>query len=264
MISAVRQAECSTIIERYFGRMQRTLFSVVTLSALLAVSSTTALQAAPPAQPVEKLNYSWSLKGALAWLVRAAVPTSGNGTLETHTTQNVHSRLLLTGSSKKEYFVYESQMDGDGRRTQMSMDGYRWNSRSHEQRVWFDGDRRTARVTKTSEDGVETKMRNIPSNAPQDVLTSIYFLRQHADEVTTPRAMQIYTAGKPYTFRVVPKPVTTTKVGNQTYRVRPFVMTPVSDDKRGEVRVWFSDDERRIPVRIEMEQKYGTLKLDVK
>jgi hypothetical protein len=81
--------------------------------------------------------------------------------------------------------------------------------------------------------------------------------------VTSPRTMQLFSSGKGYTFKVTPKPVTTMQVGSKTYRVRPFVMTPV-DSKKGEVRVWFSDDEARIPVRIEMQQRYGTLKMDVK
>jgi hypothetical protein len=124
--------------------------------------------------------------------------------------------------------------------------------------------RRITRVQKQDDEGTEVKVRQLASTTPQDVLTSIYYLRQHADEVTAPRTMQIYTGGKPYLFRVVPQPVTTTKIDTRTYRVRPFTLTPLTEGKRGEVRVWLSEDERRIPVRIEMEQKYGTLKLDVK
>ncbi|HEX9982956.1 MAG TPA: DUF3108 domain-containing protein [Thermoanaerobaculia bacterium] len=209
---------------------------------------------------VERLQYSWSLRGALTWIARVAVPTSGTGTLETTTGSEIDSKLMLTAPSRRDYAVYQSRMVVDGTRTLSSMDGYRFNSKAHEQRVAFDYGEGVARVQKNAEGRTETKVVNLQPGAPRDVLTSIHYLRLHAHEVTTPRTMQIYSGGKPYAFAVTPKAASMLN----GRRVLPFTLTPRSDGKRGEVRVWLSDDEHRVPVRIEMEQKVGTLRLDLK
>ncbi|HEX7154599.1 MAG TPA: DUF3108 domain-containing protein [Thermoanaerobaculia bacterium] len=209
---------------------------------------------------VERLQYSWSLRGALTWIARVAVPTSGTGVLETTTDTEIDSTLTLTAPSRRDYAVYQSRMSAGGTRTLASMDGYRFNSKAHEQRVAFDYDERVARVQKKDFEGTRTKVVELESSAPRDVLTSIHYLRLHADEVTTPRMMQIYSGGKPYAFSVAPKKAQ--MLNGQ--RVLPFTLTPKNEGKRGEVRVWLSDDERRVPVRIEMEQKLGTLRLDLK
>jgi hypothetical protein len=244
-----------------------------TLAAVIVVMTTfgganlmaQAVPSTSAAPANERLHYSWSLKGALSWIARVAFPTSGNGTLETSSGSSVHSRLTMNAPRQKGYAFYESQMVLDGSRTLVSSDGYAWNDRKEEQHVTFDYLKGLARVEKrSSDDGVETRVRKLQDATPQDVLTSIYFLRQNAAEITAPRRAQVYSGSKSYDFIFSPRAMTTMKFGEDTVRVRPFTITPVSSHQKGEVRVWLTDDARRLPLKIEIDQKYATLKLDLR
>lgn len=233
----------------------------ILVAALTVGLATAPLSAAPP---VEKLHYSWSLKGALSWLARIAFPTSGVGTLETRSGSSVQSRLQITSPDQRGFAFYESRMSPDGSRTFTSADGFTWSDRGQENRVVFDYANGVARVERHTEDGVKKKVRQLRGSVPQDVLTSIFYLRQNANEITSPRQAQVYSGGKPYTFMFTPRPVTMLRVGNESFRVRPFSISPTSEDKKGTVRVWLTDDARHLPVSIEIEQNYATLKLSLK
>jgi hypothetical protein len=74
----------------------------------------------------------------------------------------------------------------------------------------------------------------------------------------------VYAQGKPYAFIFAPRPLTTMRRGSETVRVRPFDITPVDGRKKGSIRVWLTDDEQHVPLRIEIDQQYATLKLDLK
>ncbi|MEO8216659.1 MAG: DUF3108 domain-containing protein [Acidobacteriota bacterium] len=214
----------------------------------------------------ERLNYSWHLRGGLSWLARLAFPSSGRGTLETKTADTVNSRLTINASDTKGYYLYESNMVPEGTQTLMSRSAYAYKSSARDERVSFDVDRGLARVQKTTDEGTEVKVHKLESAAPQDVLTSIYYLRQHADEIHAPRQAQIFSGAKQYDVVYQPLPTTTMRVGNTDMRVRPFTIKATGTEAKrfpGEVRVWLSDDGRRIPVRIDIDQKYATLKLDL-
>ena len=228
------------------------LISALLVTALLAGSASAA-----QADGVERLHYRWSLKGAFAWIARVAFPASGSGTLETRAGSSVTSRLTIGSQGASAY--YASSMTPDGMRTFASEDGYNWNDRFQHQSVTFDYDGGVARVEKRSEDGVEQKVRSLDSTAAQDVLTSIYYLRQNAESITTQRTATVYTGGKPYQFVFTPLAVMTMN----DVRVRPFTIAPVDARKRGAVKVWLSDDQQHKPVRIEIEQKHATLRLDL-
>lgn len=243
--------------------MLRSRISLTALALSAGLSLSQPALALPGPGATETLRYSWSLKGALAWVARVAFPGSGTGTLETSAADGIRSRLTITTPNQKGYAFYDSRMSADGRRTFASADGYSWLNRSEEQRVTFDYGSRVATIEKRSADGVEQKTRRLEHEAPQDVLTSIYYLRQNADQILQPRRAQVYSGGKPYAFLFTPRPVTTMKVANQQMRVRPFAITPVGGQKKGTVRVWLSDDARRVPVRIEIEQNHATLKLEL-
>jgi hypothetical protein len=234
-------------------------------AAALVLCSSPLLAGPLAIAPAEKLQYSWSLKGPLRFIARLALPTSGAGTLETSSSDGVRSRLTMKAPGEPGYAFYESRMTSDGTRTLTSADGYTWGKRSEEQQVTFDYRQGVAHIRKnSSEEGVETKVRKLGADAPQDVLTSIFYLRRNADAITSPRQAQVYSGGKPYTFLFTPQPVGSLRIGNEMVRVRPFTITPLSPEKKGAVRVWFSDDERRLPMRIEIDQKFATLKLDLR
>jgi hypothetical protein len=222
------------------------------------------IQAAPAAERIgnERLSYTWKLKGGISWLAALAFPSSGRGTLETHEAGTVNSRLMISADPKS-YYLYESSMLPAGTKTLTSRSAYSYKSAQRDERVTFDLDKGLSRVQKTTSEGQETKVRKLESQTPQDVLTAIYYLRQHANEITTPIKAEVFSGAKGYDMVYQPLPVTTIN----GMRVRPFTMKAVGADAKkfpGEVRVWLSDDERRVPVRIDIEQKYGaTLKLEL-
>jgi hypothetical protein len=240
--------------------IEKRLTSLVLAAALLLASPLSA------AERVEKLNYAWKLKGGLSWLARIAFPSSGRGTLETRESNTVNSKLTINTTDSKGYYLYESQMAPEGSRTMTSRSAYSWRDSSRDERVSFDVPQGVTHTRKTTDEGVETKTKKLESVTPQDVLTSIYYLRQHADEITAPKRAEVFSGANGYDVMYQPLPVTTMKVGNENVRVRPFTIKPIGADAKrfpGEVRVWLSDDFERVPVRIDIEQKYATLKLDL-
>lgn len=240
--------------------MKRALTAVVlTLTMAVVANPQTALAG----DGVEKLRYSWSVKGSLAWLARLILPGSGVGTLETTEGDGVRSRLTIRGDRQSGYAYYDSRMSSDGTRTFTSADGYSWLNRSEEQRVTFDYGKGVAHVEKRSDEGVERKTRKLNDATPQDVLTSIYYLRQNADSIRAPRRAEVYSGGKPYTFVFAPQKPTRLDVAGQSVLVRPFDITPENESKKGAVRVWLTEDAARVPVRIEIEQNRATLRLDL-
>lgn len=246
--------------------MLRPPAAIATLAFAIAVAAASPAGAVPLVNGgTETLQYSWTLKGALAWVARVAFPGKGTGTLETSAADGVRSRLTITAPNQKGYAFYDSRMSRDGERTFASADGYTWHNRSEEKRVTFDYLNRVTQIeTRSSSDGIEKKTRKLEHETPQDVLTSIYYLRQNADSIVAPRRAQVYSGGKPYTFLFSPRPSVDMRVSGKLVRVRPFEITPVDGQKKGTVRVWLTQDAQRVPVRIDIEQNHATLQLQLK
>lgn len=242
--------------------MKKTITSVLLAAAMMAAP----LSAAPlNGGGVERLIYSWHLKGALRWIARIAFPSSGRGILETHDEGTVSSRLVINASDEKGYYLYESQMTPEGAKTLVSRSAYSYGDNTRDERVSFDPARGVAHVQKTMNNKTETKTKNLESAVPQDVLTTIYYIRQHVDELTMPRHAKFFSGAKGYDVIIRPLPATTAHVGKNEVRVLPFAITAVNDHARfgGEVRVALSDDERHVPVTIDIQEKYARIKLDL-
>lgn len=232
-------------------------FAMAAALALPAAASTLSIGS------VERLQYSWSLRGPLSWVARIAIPVSGRGTLETTTAEHVSSRLTMTAPNSTGQAFYASRMSADGVRTFASSDGYSWRDRSELQKVTFDFQENVARVEKRDGDGIEKKVRKLSTDTPQDVLTSIFYLRRNAEGITAPMRAQVYSGGKPYDFVFTPQRLTDLTVNGRSKRVRPFLIEPADGSGKGSVRVWLTADSERVPVRIEIEQKHATLRLDL-
>ena len=235
------------------------------LLAAAALFVSLPLSAATLGSGVERLSYSWHMQGGLSWLTRLAFPSSGMGTLETNQASTVSSRLMINASDPHTFYLYESQMIPSGTTTLMSRSAYSYGDNARDERVAFDPANGVARIQRTSNAHTETGLHKLESATPQDVLTSIYYLRQHADEITMPRQAKIFSGAKGYDVLFVPQPVTTLRVDSADQSVRPFVIKSVGKGEHypGEVRVWLSSDAGHTPVRIDIEQKYATLKLDL-
>jgi hypothetical protein len=237
----------------------------VSKTSSVFVALTLALAAsAASAQPVsgtEQLHYKWSLRGGLSWIARIAFPSSGTGTLETKTAGNVSSRLTIGAKDGSAY--YASTMTPDGLKTFLSEDGYSFNNRFENHKVTFDYNGGVAHVEKRSDEGVEQKVKTLQSAAAQDVLTAIYYLRQNADTITMRRQATVYSGGKGYQFIFTPEGKDQLRVGGTTYDTRSFSIAPADGKKKGAVRVWLTNDDDAKPVRMEIEQGYATMRLDM-
>jgi Protein of unknown function (DUF3108) len=222
------------------------------------------LSAAPlTSSGVEKLSYSWKMKGGLTFLAKLAFPSSGHGTMETHEGGTVHSQLTLVTPDQQGFYLFESSMIPSGTQTLSSRNAYALGSSRRDERVSYDTANDVAHVQRITSKGSEQKTKALASDAPQDVLTSIYYLRTHADQIRTPKRADVFSGAKSYGVLYVPQPETTIGVGkaDTPTRLRPFTIKPIGDD-RGEVRVWLTEDAQHVPVKMEIDQKLGaTLKL---
>src|SRR6185369_11875949 len=156
----------------------RTKFAALVLAGVVSAAP---LGAAPlTGNGVERLSYSWHLKGGWTWLTKLAFPSAGRGTLETSEANTVHSQLTIQGDEPSSFYLYESSMLPEGSRTLSSRNAYSFKDEHRDERISFDPAQRVSHVQRFTSDGNETKQKRLESAAPQDVLTSIYYLRQHA------------------------------------------------------------------------------------
>jgi hypothetical protein len=220
---------------------------------------------------VEEFRYAWRLRGGLRWVAGLVFPTSGAGNLKiTYPDGEGHSiasELLITApeSGRGGFFAYESELDPDGVKTLMAYSGYAWGKKSRKERAVFDHAKHEVRIHKETPGKVEEKVRPVPDDDSRDVLAAIYFLRQNAPRITGSTQTSIYSDGKEY-------PVLLRPAGKQVFTLdgKPvhatayeIVDAPGGRKWPGGVKVWLSDDERRIPFRIEMRQSLVSLQLDL-
>lgn len=239
----------------------------------LALSMLMLASASAFAEGTEELRYSWRLRGGVRFLAGLVFPTSGVGKLRTtapvegrHTIQ---SELLITAPGGKDggYYAYESEIDERGAKTLMTYHGYAWGKKSRNERTIFDYVKRLARIHKETPEEIENKVKKLPEGDEQmrDVLTAIYFMRQNAQSITGPMQTRIYSDGKEYPVVLRPGERKTFVVSGKrsTATVYEIVDAPGGKKWPGGVKVWLTDDARRLPVRIEIQQSMAALQLDL-
>lgn len=222
---------------------------------------------------VEEFRYSWRLRGGVRFLAGLVFPTSGVGNLRTvypsGTDGSIHSELLITAPNGKQggYYAYESDMDEGGAKTLMTYHGYAWGKKSRNERTIFDYVKRLARIRKQTPDEVQDRVKKLPESDEQfrDILTAIHYLRQNAPSITKPMQTTIYSDGKEYPVIFRPGLRRTFVIAGQQTAARGFEIVDAPGGKKwpGGVKVWLSDDERRIPFRIEIQQSVASLQLDL-
>lgn len=220
---------------------------------------------------VEELRYSWRLKGGVRFLAGLVFPTSGVGNFRTtyNSDHAIHSELLITAPNGKQggFYAYESQMDDRDTRTLMTYHGYAWGKKSRNERTIFDYVKRLARIRKQTPQEVENRVKMLPPDQQQtrDILTAIYFLRQHAHTLNAPMQTSIYTDGREYPVIFRPGANQTMTIEGRRVAVKEFAIVDAPGGKKwqGGVKVWLSADERRLPVRIEIQQSIASMQLDL-
>lgn len=245
---------------------------VLTLAAVAASASASELNCRGP-ENVEEFRYSWRLRGGVRFLAGLVFPTTGVGNLKTvYPTANdhsIHSELLITAPEGKEggFYAYESQMDESGTKTLMTYHGYAWGKKSRNERTIFDYVKGLARIRKQTPEEVENRVKKLPESEQQfrDILTAIHFLRQNAHTITKPMQTTIYSDGKEYPVIFKPGERRTFVIAGKTTAARGFEIVDAPGGRKwpGGVKVWLSDDARRIPFRIEIQQSLASLQLDL-
>lgn len=244
------------------------------MSGVAGVLAASMAVAAPPVrfqtEGTEQFRYTWRLRGGLAWIASVRFPTSGEGQLTTTYRRDTHpiieTELRITSKGADGFYLYQSQIDETELKTLMTYHGYSWGEKTRQERTFFDYVKRLARIRKQTSAGLEHKVKKIPPREMHDVLTGIYFLRQNAGTISAPVQSEIFSDGKLYP--VVYKPTgkeTLTVAGNSTPTISYQITAAPGAEKKwpGGVRVWLSDDARRVPVRIEIQRSFATLRLDV-
>ena len=223
---------------------------------------------------VEEFRYSWRIRGAIRFLAGLMFPTSGVGNFKTtYPTSGgakvINSELLITPNSGEQgFYAYESQMDPSGQQTLMTYSGYAWGNKTRKIRAVFDYVKRLARIHKETPKGVENTVKPMPGGSNEnlrDVLTAVYYLRQNAGSISGPITTTIYTDGQEYPVVFKPGERRTFSMEGKTVTARAFEIADAPGGKKwpGGVKVFLSDDSRRIPFRIEIAEAFASLQLDL-
>lgn len=225
---------------------------VRTLSMVLAAVAATTAAARPQARarlpfgPGERAEYQ----------VKLGVVSVGSGSVEVvgvETVQGVptfHARMIVSGGlgPARVNDRYESWIDTEGvfsRRFVQDVHEVRYRrQRSYE----FDGPRRTWRRT---DDGNETGA--MATDQPLDDLSFMYYARTLPLNVGDQYRLTRYfkESGNPVVLRVVRKETVSVPAGRfNTVVVQPTIHTSGLFGEGGRAEIYFSDDDRHIPVLI--------------
>jgi Protein of unknown function (DUF3108) len=234
--------------------------------ALTMVVSASAFAANPGS--VEEFRYSWRLRGGVRLLAGLMFPTSGVGNLRTTFGDTIHSELLITAPTGKQggFYEYQSQMD-ERAKTLVTYHGYAWGKKSRNERTVFDYGKGLARINKETPEDKEYRVKKLPMVDGQyrDILSAIYYLRTHAKTINAPMQTSIYTDGREYPVIFRPGETKSFVIEGKSTTARAFHIVDAPGGKKwsGGVTVWLTNDDRRVPVRIEIQQSIASLQLDL-
>lgn len=242
------------------------LIRKIAVAALTMVVSASAFGA--DMGSVEEFRYSWRLRGGVRFLAGLMFPTSGVGNLRTTFGDTIHSELLITSPNGKQggFYAYESEMNGRAK-TLSTYHGYAWGKKSRNERTVFDYVKGLARIRKETPEETENRIKKLPAANEEyrDVLTAIMYLRQNAGTMTGPMQTTIYSDGKEYPVIFRPGTWKPFIIEGKPVNARAFHIVDAPGGKKwnGGVTVWLTNDDRRIPVRIEIQQSMASLQLDL-
>jgi hypothetical protein len=217
---------------------------------------------------VEDFRYSWRIRGGIRFVAGLMFPTTGVGNLRNTYGDKLHSELLITAPNGKQggYYEYQSDIDDSGK-TLMTSHGYAWGDKARTERTIFDYVKGLARMRKQTPEEVENRVKKLPAGEDQfrDILTAIHYLRQNADTLNQPMQTTVYSDGKEYPVIFKPGARRTFAVEGKTTAARSFEIVDAPGGKKwpGGVTVWLSNDDRHIPIRIEIKQSLAALQLDL-
>jgi hypothetical protein len=250
--AATAGSDDETIWRSSMKFMSKRRFSVLAM-AFAAVAASTA--AAPSQMARARLPFGTGERAD--YQVKLGAVSVGSGSVEVvgvETVQGVptfHTRMRVSGGIPLARVDdrYESWIDAEGifsRRFIQDVHEVRYRRlRNYE----FDVVRRTWRRT----DGNSTETGTLPTAEPLDDLSFMYYARTLPLTVGDQYRLTRYfkESGNPVILRVVRKETVTVPAGRfNTVVVQPSIHTSGLFGEGGRAEIYFSDDERRIPVLI--------------
>ena len=239
------------------------------IRTIAAAALSLAVSASAFAGESEQFRYSWRLRGGVRFVAGLVFPTSGVANLQTTYGDTIHSELLITSPSGKKggFYAYESDMDERGAKTFMTFHGYAWGKKARNERTTFDHQKGLARIHKQTPEESDYRVKKLPASNDEvrDVLTAIVYLRQNANTISRPITTTIYSDGKEYPVIFKPGASKVFQVEGKNTSARAFHIVDAPGGKKwsGGVTVWLTNDDRRVPVRIEIQQSMASLQLDL-
>lgn len=186
-----------------------------------------------PLQPVnEQFDYSWRLTSLLGRIAGLFFPSHGEGvlTFESAPRGVLKSELRITSrqTDSDEFWLYGAEIDRRRMQTQRAWSAYKY------------GDKNKSKDEAVAEEGAI------------DVASGIYRIRRNPPKAPTP--LRIWSDGKIYSVRVVPRGGETVEVGGKQIAARLYSIrgeaTGEGREWKGELDLWLAEDERATPVRI--------------
>ena len=112
-----------------------------------------------------------------------------------------------------------------------------------------------------------SKNKFVDTNIAYSPLSIIYSLRNKILNIDDIYNYDIYNLGKikPITMKVIKTEIIQTSIGE----VDTIVVSPISDNKtlirnNGDMKIWYTSNKDRIPVKIEIKINYGSIVLKLK
>ena len=129
----------------------------------------------------------------------------------------------------------------------------------HDVRI-VDYDQRAGKAY-TTNDGVPSDTSNIPLFV-QDAISALYYFRLQPIEVGQPIYIQVHDIRKTYPLKIdiVGKEVVETPAGRfNCFKVEPVLESAGIFKSKGRIFLWFTDDERRMPVILKAKVLIGSI-----
>lgn len=215
---------------------------------------------------LEDFRYNWRMRGGLSWVAGFIFPTSGVAELKTQFKgATIDSSLLITApGGRGGFYAYESTMD-DAARTQTTYHGYAWKNKSRKERTVFDYTHHVARIHKETPDKQWDSNDPLPAETLRDILSAIFYMRQNADTIRGPVPATIYSDGDAYGVIIRPAERRAFNLDGKNVNGIGLEIVDAPGGRKwpGGVKLWVSDDARRIPFRIEIQQSMASMQLEL-
>ena len=222
--------------------MRIALYLLLALSLLVVGPAAATGDRRPPA---EEFHYRWHLGKLLGVVAGLFFPSNGDGllTFQPSGDGTLRTELLITSEKSREgeHWRYGSKIDLATGYALEAWSSYLWRGKEKAKQAQIDGEEVV------------------------DVASAIYQLRQDPPE--RPRSLEIWSDGKTYPVVVIPVGQETRTVAGHRVETRHYsvrgVQQPGERRWKGELELWFAQDEAATPVEIFIERSMAGVRLEL-